>query len=316
MIQAHTFDISYVPTVAPKKIPSSNPKRKSKFKKCPNAPKRFKSAYIFFSTEMMQRIKAEQKGSQDEKQKITDISKKISIAWKKLDPEERVKWNLIAKKDKERFLEEKRNYKGPWQLPVKHGSQQDESRQRAKIPRKASVSSLSESGDDDQKSYISRPFKKGRTDKDHISYSSFQESSVGRKLDRVSQEERDAAHNLVQLHMQSRESVNTNSTPLFSKNDCDDTTVSQLTEQSRNYNMWFKHPEYIPNSNGIQRNGTYYPTSYEYAPHPNIYQQEVLYQMNQAQANNQANGTIQKSIEISTQNRNDNLPHRFNFAHF
>jgi hypothetical protein len=36
--------------------------------------------------------------------KITDISKKISIAWKKLDPEERVKWNLIAKKDKVRII--------------------------------------------------------------------------------------------------------------------------------------------------------------------------------------------------------------------
>jgi len=32
--------------------------------------------------------------------KITDISKKISIAWKKLKPEDREKWNLIAKKDK------------------------------------------------------------------------------------------------------------------------------------------------------------------------------------------------------------------------
>lgn len=36
--------------------------------------------------------------------KITDISKKISIAWKKLKPEDREKWNLIAKKDKVRVF--------------------------------------------------------------------------------------------------------------------------------------------------------------------------------------------------------------------
>ena len=50
---------------------TTNTKRKSKFKKCPNAPKRFKSAYIFFSTAMMQKIKAQQKGSADEKQKVS-----------------------------------------------------------------------------------------------------------------------------------------------------------------------------------------------------------------------------------------------------
>ena len=49
---------------------STSSKKRSKFKKCPLAPKRFKSAYIFFSTEMMQTIKAQQKGSVDEKQKV------------------------------------------------------------------------------------------------------------------------------------------------------------------------------------------------------------------------------------------------------
>ena len=50
---------------------------------------------------------------------ITDISKRISQAWKMLPPDDRMKWDLIAKKDKERFLAEKRDYKGPWQLPIR-----------------------------------------------------------------------------------------------------------------------------------------------------------------------------------------------------
>lgn len=36
-----------------------------------------------------------------------------------LPPDDRMKWDLIAKKDKERFLAEKRDYKGPWQLPIR-----------------------------------------------------------------------------------------------------------------------------------------------------------------------------------------------------
>ena len=54
---------------------------------------------------------------------ITDISKRISHEWKALPAEERKKWELIAKTDKERFIAEKKNYKGPWQLPIKSGSQ-------------------------------------------------------------------------------------------------------------------------------------------------------------------------------------------------
>mmetsp|Transcript_9737 Transcript_9737/g.14329 ORF Transcript_9737/g.14329 Transcript_9737/m.14329 type:complete len:94 (-) Transcript_9737:1035-1316(-) len=46
-------------------------KRKSRFRKAPGAPKRFKSAYIFFSTDMMQKIKKEQNAAGSDKQKVS-----------------------------------------------------------------------------------------------------------------------------------------------------------------------------------------------------------------------------------------------------
>ena len=59
-------------------------KRKSRFRKAPGAPKRFKSAYIFFSTDMMQRIKKQQKTSGSDKQKVTFFSNDSSITRKNM----------------------------------------------------------------------------------------------------------------------------------------------------------------------------------------------------------------------------------------
>lgn len=176
-------------------------RKKSRFRKAPGAPKRFKSAYIFFSTDMMQRIKKEQGNCESDKQKITDISKRISQAWKDLSPSERQKWNLIAKKDKERFIREKMNYKGPWQLPVKVDNQEIE------IP----ANSFDVIPDDQETVKI--PYESSFTDESEFTPKPTQPPPTSELCSKtVSQEERDAAHNLVTLFRQSNDtrSLHTN----------------------------------------------------------------------------------------------------------
>ena len=46
----------------------------------------------------------------------TDIAKLVSEAWRDLDPEEKVKWENEAQKDKARYEIEKSTYKGPWKV--------------------------------------------------------------------------------------------------------------------------------------------------------------------------------------------------------
>lgn len=152
--------------------PTGHAKRKSRFRKAPQAPKRFKSAYIFYSTEMMKTLKRKQNSSG--KQKITDISKEISLSWKSLSQEERSKWYNIAKKDKERFIADKRNYKGPWQLPIKH-----------------------EKGEQSQLLSSNSTLEPEALKHEHSSASTYMKQG-----EPISQEERDAAHNLVHLHQQ------------------------------------------------------------------------------------------------------------------
>ena len=60
----------------------------AKFKKAPQAPRRFKSAYMFFSTEKHKSIRQEQ----GKKLQTTDVAKMVSRAWKNLPPEEQEEW--------------------------------------------------------------------------------------------------------------------------------------------------------------------------------------------------------------------------------
>ncbi|CAB9515983.1 group protein B3 [Seminavis robusta] len=91
-------------------------KKAMKYKKAPDAPKRFKSAFIIFSAEKHKEIK---KDLLDEGKavKTTDIAKMVSEAWKKLDPDARKDWDDKADRDKQRYEAEKAMYKGPWKIP-------------------------------------------------------------------------------------------------------------------------------------------------------------------------------------------------------
>ena len=50
---------------------------------------------------------------------VGDVSKRSSQMWKNLSADEREKWDDVARKDKERYMNEKASYTGPWQVPWK-----------------------------------------------------------------------------------------------------------------------------------------------------------------------------------------------------
>eukprot|EP00548_Thalassiothrix_antarctica_P011704 CAMPEP_0194162342 /NCGR_PEP_ID=MMETSP0152-20130528/79444_1 /TAXON_ID=1049557 /ORGANISM="Thalassiothrix antarctica, Strain L6-D1" /LENGTH=404 /DNA_ID=CAMNT_0038872233 /DNA_START=442 /DNA_END=1656 /DNA_ORIENTATION=+ len=97
---------------------------KTKYKKAPQAPRRFKSAYIFFSTIKHKEIR-EELGTKGIAEKTTNIAKLVSKAWKELSTDERNKWEGMARQDKHRFEVEKSLYTGPWKMLAKKGSQKD-----------------------------------------------------------------------------------------------------------------------------------------------------------------------------------------------
>jgi HMG (high mobility group) box len=84
-------------------------------RKAPNAPKRFKSSYICFFMEKQPGIK-EELGSEAT---VTNISKRAAELWKSLSAEDRTVWDDVAAQDKQRYMIEKSQYTGPWQIPWK-----------------------------------------------------------------------------------------------------------------------------------------------------------------------------------------------------
>lgn len=90
-----------------------------KYKKAPQAPRRFKSSYMFFSTIKHKVIREElsEKG-EGPKLSTTEVAKMVSLAWKALPEDEREKWEEMARQDKARYEMEKSMYTGPWKVPA------------------------------------------------------------------------------------------------------------------------------------------------------------------------------------------------------
>jgi len=97
-------------------VKTKKKKREGTLRKAPQAPKRFKSSYIIFFMAKQEEIK---KGLNSSGSSAPEVSKKASELWKALSPEERKHWDDIALKDKQRYMAEKANYTGPWQVPWK-----------------------------------------------------------------------------------------------------------------------------------------------------------------------------------------------------
>lgn len=106
-----------MPPQESKKKRAAKPKKPGKFKKAPQAPKRFKSAFIFFSSAKHPEIR-KQLGEKGGTEKTTNVAKLVSEAWKGLSPEDREEWEEKARQDKARYEVEKTMYQGPWKIPA------------------------------------------------------------------------------------------------------------------------------------------------------------------------------------------------------
>jgi len=88
--------------------------QKMKFKRAPGAPKRFKSAFMFFSEHQHKAIRDK---STNKRIRAADVAKVVSQSWKTLSDTERSHWIEIAQRDRERFEQERAAYNGPWKIP-------------------------------------------------------------------------------------------------------------------------------------------------------------------------------------------------------
>jgi len=123
-------------------------KSQVKYKKAPQAPRRFKSSYMFFSTDKHRQIRKElaEKGENEKvsahwfqftgfispspmdfvvQLSTTEVAKMVSQAWKSMSKDDREEWEEKARKDKARYEMEKSMYTGPWKIPAKKRSQKD-----------------------------------------------------------------------------------------------------------------------------------------------------------------------------------------------
>jgi len=78
---------------------------KTKRKKDPEAPKKWKTSYIFFCAAQRELLK-----NQDVKFKATEITAKLAEMWKHLSDREKVKYEELSKQDKERYIKEMSTY--------------------------------------------------------------------------------------------------------------------------------------------------------------------------------------------------------------
>jgi hypothetical protein len=111
-MQDYTPSEEYLAAVAEWESNGGTPKRKTstKKKKDPNAPKKARSAYIFFGKDMRQGIKDDHP-DWDSK----EVTRELSRMWKEdyEDESARKKWTKMAKADKKRFSREFKAYTPP-----------------------------------------------------------------------------------------------------------------------------------------------------------------------------------------------------------
>jgi len=91
-------------------------------KKDPNAPKRPKSAYLFFSMEERPRLR-----KKHPKMGFGPLSKRLGKEWKSLSDDEKKHYEKMAKKDKKRYEDEMDAYekKGSSKSKSKEASEDD-----------------------------------------------------------------------------------------------------------------------------------------------------------------------------------------------
>lgn len=83
---------------------------KMKTLKDPNKPKRAKSAYLFFSDAMRQKIMKKMKKKNKGSIKISEVAKELGAMWKKLSDKDKTPYVKLAEKDRERYKDEMESY--------------------------------------------------------------------------------------------------------------------------------------------------------------------------------------------------------------
>jgi len=110
---AHLVRMVAVELGQPDKVPELlekflGEKMKVKAQKNPNAPKRAKSSYMFYSEEHREKVtnSLKKKNPNYKGSLMGLVSKELGAKWKKLKPEQKKKYEALAQKDKERYQQE------------------------------------------------------------------------------------------------------------------------------------------------------------------------------------------------------------------
>lgn len=87
------------------------------YKKAPGAPKRFKSSYVLFFTDFLEKKKQELgPDGLPLKFDISVVSKECSQAWKALPSDKKKYWDDLSEIEKQGYMEQKAAYQGPWRV--------------------------------------------------------------------------------------------------------------------------------------------------------------------------------------------------------
>lgn len=87
----------------------------ARLRKHPLAPKKPRSAFIFYSQHVHNEGKVDDCDVEGlAAEKVPRVAKRLSAIWKSMTPEERKKWEDMAENDKKRYEVEKAIYVGPW----------------------------------------------------------------------------------------------------------------------------------------------------------------------------------------------------------
>lgn len=108
-------------------------RKTAKFKKHPDAPKRFRSAFIIFSQHRHKQLRAKLNAEGGEVDTM-NIAGQISDEWRGLKPDAKREWEEMARKDKERYQREKAEYVGPWKVRTNLRKPKDPNSPKKPVP--------------------------------------------------------------------------------------------------------------------------------------------------------------------------------------
>lgn len=94
-------------------------RKRKLLKKAPDAPKRFKTAYVWYVSDHMEEVKLDLQRLHGPAFQATDVLKIIAGMWKTVSPIERMHYEMKAEQDKQRYFKELSNHSGPLQVPNK-----------------------------------------------------------------------------------------------------------------------------------------------------------------------------------------------------